>query len=60
VETPGSSERRSRHRTAENRGSCATLAHPWFGPFTADQWHFMAAFHMRLHRGQIKAILRGE
>jgi hypothetical protein len=37
----------------------ATLAHPWFGPFTANQWHFMAAFHMRLHRKQIEAILRG-
>lgn len=34
-------------------------AHPWFGPLDAAGWHFMAGFHMRLHRGQIEAILRG-
>ncbi len=33
-------------------------AHPWFGPLDAAAWHFMAGFHMRLHRAQIEAILR--
>lgn len=33
-------------------------AHPWFGPLDAAGWHFMAGFHMRLHRKQIEAILR--
>jgi len=33
--------------------------HPWFGPLDAAAWHFMAGFHMRLHRAQIEAILRG-
>ncbi len=31
--------------------------HPWFGPLDAAGWHFMSAFHMRLHRKQIEAIL---
>lgn len=34
-------------------------AHPWFGPLDARGWHFMAGFHMRLHRGQMEAILKG-
>jgi hypothetical protein len=32
-------------------------AHPWFGPFDAAGWYFMSAFHLRLHRKQIEAIL---
>jgi hypothetical protein len=31
--------------------------HPWFGPMDGAAWHFMAAFHMRLHRKQIEQIL---
>lgn len=31
--------------------------HPWFGPMNAADWHFMAAFHMGLHRRQIERIL---
>ena len=44
---------------------CATLkttvrfAHPWFGPLDAAGWHFMAGFHMRLHRKQMLRILAG-
>lgn len=34
-------------------------AHPWFGPIDAAGWHFMAGFHMRLHRRQIEAIVAG-
>ena len=33
------------------------FAHPWFGPLDAAKWHFMAGFHMRLHRRQIQTIL---
>lgn len=33
--------------------------HPWFGPLDAADWQFFTAFHMRLHRHQIEAILRG-
>lgn len=33
--------------------------HPWFGPMDAATWHFMAGFHMRLHRRQMKLILAG-
>jgi hypothetical protein len=35
------------------------FAHPWFGPLDGAGWHFMAAFHMGLHRGQILRILAG-
>ena len=34
-----------------------TWPHPWFGPFNSARWHFMAAFHMALHRKQIDTIL---
>lgn len=37
----------------------ARYPHPWFGPFDAARWHFLAGVHMRLHRGQMKAIERG-
>jgi hypothetical protein len=33
--------------------------HPWFGPLSAAQWHFMLSFHMRLHRRQMEAIVAG-
>jgi hypothetical protein len=33
--------------------------HPWFGPFSAADWHFMMGFHMNLHRRQVEAIIRG-
>lgn len=32
-------------------------AHPWFGSLDAAGWHAMVAFHMRLHRKQLGAIL---
>jgi hypothetical protein len=32
-------------------------AHPWFGPLDAAGWHFMAGFHVRLHRGQLEQII---
>lgn len=37
----------------------ARYAHPWFGPLDAGGWYFMSAFHLRLHRKQIEAILSG-
>lgn len=35
----------------------ARYSHPWFGPLDAAGWHAMAAFHLRLHRKQVEAIL---
>lgn len=35
------------------------FAHPWFGPLDAAAWHFMAGFHLRLHRKQVERILSG-
>ena len=37
----------------------AQFPHPWFGPMDAATWHFMAGFHMRLHRRQMQLILAG-
>jgi hypothetical protein len=37
----------------------ARFAHPWFGPMDAAGWHFMAGFHMSLHRKQMALILAG-
>ena len=37
----------------------ARYRHPWFGPLDAAGWHAVAAFHMRLHRKQVEAILAG-
>ncbi len=35
-----------------------TWTHPWFGELNAERWHFLAAFHMSLHRKQIVSIQR--
>ena len=37
----------------------AKYVHPWFGPLDAAGWHFMAGFHMELHRRQIESIVAG-
>lgn len=37
--------------------SKVTLKHPWFGPFTALNWHRLAALHHRIHRKQIERII---
>lgn len=34
----------------------AELTHPWFGPMNAHRWLSLSAFHMGIHRRQIKAI----
>jgi hypothetical protein len=36
-----------------------TFPHPWFGLMDASSWHFMAGFHMQLHRKQMELILAG-
>jgi hypothetical protein len=33
-------------------------AHPWFGSLDGAAWHFLAGFHLQLHRRQIEQILR--
>lgn len=42
-----------------DRKSKARFAHPWFGPFTAHQWHWLLAVHTGLHLKQIRAIIAG-
>ena len=37
--------------------TAARYRHPWFGPLDVAGWHAMAAFHLRLHRKQMEAIL---
>ena len=34
------------------------FAHPWFGSLDGAGWHFLAGFHLQLHRRQIEQILR--
>lgn len=36
----------------------ARCPHPWFGHFSAAQWHALAAFHTSTHRRQIERILK--
>ena len=34
-----------------------TYPHPWFGEFTALNWHRLAALHHRVHRKQVERIV---
>jgi hypothetical protein len=43
----------------KDRKSKATFAHPWFGAFTAHQWHWLLAVHTGLHLKQVRAIIAG-
>lgn len=45
-------------RSLSNLRTPSRYAHPWFGPLDVGGWYFMSAFHLRLHRKQIEAILR--
>ncbi len=45
-------------RSISNLHTKIRYAHPWFGPLDAGGWYFMSAFHLRLHRKQIEAILK--
>ncbi len=38
--------------------STSRFAHPWFGPLTARQWHWLMASHMHIHRKQLEEIGR--
>ncbi len=46
-------------QSAPSLRTAARYTHPWFGPLDAEAWHFMAGFHLRLHRAQIDRILAG-
>jgi uncharacterized damage-inducible protein DinB len=37
----------------------ATQEHPWFGEFTALQWHWLMAAHTAIHYKQLKGIRAG-
>lgn len=39
-----------------DKDALATLEHPWFGPFTLRQWHWLLAVHGDIHLRQLKAI----
>jgi len=43
----------------KDRKSKAVFAHPWFGAFTAHQWHWLLAMHTGLHYKQVRAIIAG-
>ena len=44
-------------RDVKDRNSKAALVHPWFGPFTARQWHWLLAGHSVIHLTQLRAIV---
>lgn len=39
-----------------DRNAKAALLHPWFGPFTARQWHWLMTAHAVIHLNQLRAI----
>lgn len=43
----------------QNRDSKAVYVHPWFGKFTARQWHWLLATHNDIHLQQLRAIRAG-
>lgn len=45
--------------TGQSLATATRHRHPWFGPLDAAAWHFMAGFHLNLHRQQIERILAG-
>lgn len=42
----------------EKADPAAIQDHPWFGPFTALQWHWLIAAHSAIHYKQLKGIRR--
>lgn len=46
-------------REVKDRRNPVRLAHPWFGPFTAHQWHWVLAQHNIIHLHQLRAIIAG-
>lgn len=42
-----------------NRSSHATHAHPWFGEMNSHGWHTLMAVHHKIHRRQLKEIVKG-
>jgi hypothetical protein len=42
-----------------NMDSKRTLAHPWFGPFTARKWYWLLPVHADIHLKQLRAIQAG-
>lgn len=43
-------------KTVGDRNAKAALLHPWFGPFTARQWHWLMTAHAVIHLNQLRAI----
>lgn len=40
----------------KNREARSSLLHPWFGPFTAQQWFWLLGVHQGIHRNQLRKI----
>lgn len=43
----------------EDKTGKAVYLHPWFGKFTAHQWHWLLAAHNDIHLKQLHGILAG-
>lgn len=46
-------------RGVKNKDSKATFAHPWMGPFTCRQWHWLLHAHQSIHLRQLREIVKG-
>jgi hypothetical protein len=44
---------------SEKRDPQVRMVHPWFGPFTLRQWHWLLAEHNAIHLRQMQAIIAG-
>lgn len=42
-----------------NQDSQTRFEHPWFGPITARQWHWLIGSHHYIHRKQLEQIVKG-
>ena len=43
-------------QTVKDKDSKLSLAHPWFGPFNANQWFWLLGMHGGIHLKQIREI----
>lgn len=43
----------------KDKNSKTVYRHPWFGNFTARQWHWLVATHNDIHLQQLRAIMAG-
>jgi hypothetical protein len=46
-------------REVKDKDSKASLKHPWMGPMTCRQWHWLLPTHQAIHLKQLREIVKG-